>query len=216
MKRFLEKFEKNKEYSVYVDYYIAILLGVATVLTAIAAYQGSLWSGNSLSNYNKSVSTLSDANGLYLEYLNDYTHTELLDLKDDLLYTQWKQTPASDPDKEYLFSRLSEGLQKDLEKKDTDAKNETSEKEARDTEIDAKYTDSQALFDQSSALMGKAEKANENGDKFTFATVLFAIVLFFGGLSTTTAHTKLKLGYIVLSSILFLYSLLYVCTLPFP
>ncbi len=46
---------------------IALLLGLAAVLTAVASFQGALRSGDSLKAFNEGIRSVNDANGYYNE-----------------------------------------------------------------------------------------------------------------------------------------------------
>jgi len=143
---------------------------------------------------------------MYLQYLNDYTSEDLRNLKDDMLYLQWKQFSASgDEDADYVFGRLSPEIQVDLNKSIESDGAETSNQavmteeekvwEQRMVELDQSFEDSQVLYDDAQAEMQKGEEANDWGDRFTFSTVLFTVVLFLAGISTTTEKVIIKTIY---------------------
>jgi len=214
-----------------------------------------------MDNYNKAIITISESNTAYLEGLHTYSMYETTQLKDDLLYVQWKNyLDAGDPDAEYLFSRLSEGLQKDMQvymdeakkegentTEETDGENTTEEavdentteetegentsEEAvdentesaeekeileREQEIEAIFEESDKSYEEVEKLIADAQIANTNGDDFSFVTVLFTIVLFFGGMSAISQRPNLKVVYIVVATIMFIYSLVKFLGIPFP
>jgi hypothetical protein len=72
------KAEDNDKRDYYVELAAAILLGVATVLGAYAAYQGSLWSGNCLTAYNQGTNTLGDANRELLRGVQEHSFDAVL------------------------------------------------------------------------------------------------------------------------------------------
>lgn len=111
---------------------ITVLLGASTVLGALAAYCAALWGGELQSSYAKSIAGTNEANTIYLEALSDLSAFEMNDLKDDILYTQWKDNNAKgdEEDAKYFFSKLSEGLQKDLSDNPADVSEYEKEQQA--------------------------------------------------------------------------------------
>jgi hypothetical protein len=276
------KEEKEEKVQVFMDYYAAILIGITTILAALAGFYGALWGGNCMDSYNKAILTISESNTAYLEALHEYSMFANDKLKDDLLYVEWKKhLEAGDPDAEYLFSRLSEGLQADLLKYEKEGATEEEavteeetvteeegtteeetvteeegtteeetvteeegtteeetvteeegtteegateeglteedkEDEARLQEIDAIFEESDIAYEQVEKMVNDAQKANKDGDEFGFVTVLFTIVLFFGGMSAVSSRLNLKYAYLGAATLMFIYSLIKMFSLPFP
>ena len=217
--------DKAARWKKYIEYISVGLIGVATIFGALAAYYSTIWSGESISKYNSGIMTMSDSNTGYLEYLNEYTTSELTAFKDDVLYLEWKKLyDIGDPDAEYVFSRLSEGLQEDLtlslESGDSDTgsfeSSEAAEWEAKYAQMDEMFAYSQEQFGQATELMEKGEMYNQYGDSFTFSTVLFTIVLFFAGLSSTANRIQIKGIYISCAFVLFVYAIIKMFMIPLP
>ena len=59
----------------WIEVMAALLLGIAGILTAYAAYNGALAGGDALKGYTQSSMTTADANGFY----NDYAQTDAAD-----------------------------------------------------------------------------------------------------------------------------------------
>lgn len=70
---------------------ITILLGVTTILGAFAAYCSALWGGEMQTSYTQSVTVTNHGNTIYLEALSDLNSFEVNDMKDDIIYSQWKE-----------------------------------------------------------------------------------------------------------------------------
>ena len=205
-----------------IDYAVAILLGVATILGALAAFYATLWGGNQAQFYVKGLMTTSDANTSYLEALEDYNSMGLTDFKDDFLEIQWKDAVNRNDkaDADYFQSQMSDELQLIYEASDDSAQIAAV---AYDKAIDGKETALIQQMDSAIIMNQEAKKAvalgntaNENGDKFTFVTVLYTIVLFFGGMAAVTDRLKLKLIYVITSIITFIYSTISMFLIPFP
>lgn len=200
------------------EIYTTILIGLATVLGALSAYYAALWAGESQTNYTLAIQEQGRANTAYLEVLNDYTEWEMDGFKDDILYSEWKNNlERNDPDAEYFFSQLSEGLQKDLkDNPNDDMANYNKEQEAREKELEERFDDTDAQSDSAKIILQKGQDANGYGDKFTFATVLLTIVLFFGGLSALKSKKQLKKIYLSIATIVLILSIIRIFTVPFP
>jgi len=70
--------EKQKEKRVVIlDYVIAIILGIATILGALSAYYSDLWGGNMQKSYNDAITNLNESNTMYLEALSEYNKIDL-------------------------------------------------------------------------------------------------------------------------------------------
>jgi hypothetical protein len=159
----------------------AIILGVAATLTAISAYLGSLEDGESLQGYTASTRTLSDANTFYAEA------NQVFALDQQLFITY--ATAAQEGNEElaqYLFDtlmrpELAAGVEWWLDTEDAV------------TPFDDDPTNPWEVLQQEEAMRLEAlatqqfddgASANERGDRFQLATVLFALTLFFGGVAT--------------------------------
>lgn len=205
--------EKSDVYEIFTT----IIIGLATVLGALCAYYSSLWSGDSQTKYIQAINGQSTSNTQYLEVLNDYTQFEMNEFKDDIIYAEWKKhLKAGDPDADYYFSKLSEGFQKDLQEDAENISNYEKQQEEALEDIMARFHQSDSLSQQSKQNMEEGQKAGSYGDKFTFATVLFTVVLFFGGLASLKTKKHLKKVYLGLSLIVFILASITFLQAPFP
>ena len=201
-----------------IEILITVLLGLTTILGAFAAYCAALWGGEMQSNYTKSVTMTNHANTAYLEALNDLSAFGMLDLKDDLIYSEWKQSleKGDAVDAQYFFTKLSEGLQKDLADNPADVSEYDKEQLAAMDSIQAGFKESDQIYDEAEALMQKGNTANKHGDDFTLSTVLFTIVLFFLGIASLKTKDSLRKVYVIFSCVVLLLSLVRMFTIPFP
>lgn len=67
---------------------------------------------------------------------------------------------------------------------------------------------------ESEAKWAEARKADENGDRFVLLTVIFASVLFFGGIEQKFTDRKVRTGLLVVGSLLFLGGLIAMLNYP--
>ncbi len=200
------------------DVIITILLGITTILGAFAAYCSALWGGEMQINYTNSVTITNHANTIYLEALSDLNSFEVNDMKDDIIYTQWKDnTEKGDvDDANYFFSKLSDGLQKDLNDDPKDVSEYDKEQAASLDSINARLDESVQLNDSAKVLMEKGNSANKYGDDFTLCTVLFTVVLFFLGLASLKSGSNMQKTFVVISCVILFLSFIRMITIPFP
>jgi len=204
------------------DYTVAVILGIATILGALSAYYSALWGGNQSSSYNSAIMTMSESNTLYLESLNDLTAMELNDFKDDFIETQWEQADQKNDEdsKAYYESRMSPELAKiytaNEDSIDIAMEEYVTAYNEKVEYLEQSMDSSAVLYDKSKEHVIVGDKANTNGDKFTLVTVFFTIVLFFGGMATVTERYKLKLIYTSISAIFFIYSAISMFIIPMP
>lgn len=197
---------------------ITVLLGITTILGAFAAYCSALWGGEMQTSYTQSVTVTNHANTIYLEALSDLNSFEVNDMKDDIIYSQWKDnTEKGDTeDAAYFFTKLSEGLQKDLKDDPKDVSEYEKEQTAYLDSINARMKESEELNDSAKVLLTKGNNANKVGDDFTLCTVLFTIVLFFLGLASLKTHSAMQKTYVILAVVILVLSLVRMVTIPFP
>lgn len=209
---------KDPEKATKLEVIITILLGVTTILGAFAAYCSALWGGEMQNSYTSSVTVTNHANTVYLEALNDLTAFEMNDMKDDIMYTQWKDNSEKGDveDANYFFSKLSEGLQKDLSDNPKDVSEYDKEQAANLNGINARLDESVHMSDSAKTLMTKGNSANKYGDDFTLCTVLFTVVLFFLGLASLKTRSTMQKTYVMIASIILVLSLIRMVTIPFP
>jgi len=210
--------DKEPEKATKLEVIITILLGATTILGAFAAYCSALWGGEMQNSYTSSVTVTNHANTVYLEALNDLTAFEMNDMKDDIMYTQWKDNSEKGDveDANYFFSKLSEGLQKDLSDNPKDVSEYDKEQASQLDSINARLDESVHMSDSAKTLMTKGNMANKYGDDFTLCTVLFTVVLFFLGLASLKSKSTMQKTYVIISCVILILSLIRMVTIPFP
>jgi hypothetical protein len=215
-KQSAEKHEPEK--ATKLEIIITVLLGLTTILGAFAAYCSALWGGEMQSSYTQSVTVTNHGNTIYLEALSDLNSFEVNDMKDDIIYSQWKEnTEKGDTeDAAYFFTKLSPGLQKDLSEDPKDVSEYDKEQSAYLDSIMARMDEADHHNDSAKVLLTKGNGANKFGDDFTLCTVLFTVVLFFLGLASLKTHSTMQKTYVMLGVAIFVLSLIRMVTIPFP
>ena len=215
-KQSAEKHEPEK--ATKLEIIITVLLGLTTILGAFAAYCSALWGGEMQSSYTQSVTVTNHGNTIYLEALSDLNSFEVNDMKDDIIYSQWKEKSekGDTEDAAYFFTKLSPGLQKDLSEDPKDVSEYDKEQSAYLDSIMARMDEADHHNDSAKVLLTKGNGANKFGDDFTLCTVLFTVVLFFLGLASLKTHSTMQKTYVMLGVAIFVLSLIRMVTIPFP
>lgn len=175
-----------------VDFFALVLLAIATLFSSLGAFfQNDFW-GKMTQNYIESIHTFWKATTEYSDALSDIQWKSLDNLKDDLLYYEWQnQVWVDDTEAEYLFSRLSEGLQKDIEMSDTEDDGTGSYFEQQDNEMVEEIEAKIALYEegmlQAEETLKIGSRYNSKGDKMTLVTILMTIALFIGWLCSSSS-----------------------------
>lgn len=195
-----------------VELIAAIMLSIATVVTAWSAYQATRWSGDQAESYTsasatrtESVRASTEANRQVLidvaTFLNWLDAEQSGDhaLADDI-HVRMRQEflPAFDA---WLAtapeSSIPDGTPFELPEYRLAA-------EERAKRLEAK----------AAALFEDGNESNEVGDDFVLAAVLFASVLFFSGLAGTFDSLRAQLFLLILGGVMLLVGTIIVITLP--
>jgi hypothetical protein len=177
----------------------ALLLGVAGVLTAYAAYNGALAGGDALKGYTQSSKTTADANGFYNDYAATYNADQALFVQYQLLVEAGNQDTA-DVLKDNLFS--------DALTVATDAWLAIPAGEGPATPLDTEeyrieaFDTAEALTAQADAEFAEAAKIDDQGDNFDLASVYLAVALFFAGIATLFKVRKIQMVMLVFAAIM--------------
>jgi hypothetical protein len=195
-----------------VELIAAIMLSIATVVTAWSAYQATRWSGDQSENYTKasatrteSVRSSTEANrqvlidvDTFLGWLNaaESGHDALADNIHDRMRAEF--LPAFDA---WLASgppgSIPDGTPFTLPEYRLAATEKADRLEA-----------------EAAALFDKGTEANQIGDNFVLAAVLFASVLFFAGLAGTFNSARAQIFLLVLGGLMLVVGGVIVLTLP--
>ncbi len=175
----------------------AILLGLAATFTALSAYQASLLDGDALQGYTNSTRTLSDANAFFAQG----NQTTAMDQQLFIAYAtaaRHGDTDLADHLKTLMRPELREGIA--WWEANDDAVTALDETDKNPHRIDD-YSEANDLEQEAGKLFKAATKADNKGDKFELSTVLFALTLFFGGISTVFDKRGVTRALLVFSAI---------------
>ena len=197
-----EKFSKGFELL------IAILLGISAVLTAWAAWQGSLYDGNQAQAYTEGNATLADGNERWNEASQTVaqdldTWNQISSLQVDLAYAEYFGDTDTAEAAQYKIDMIMYSVSDEL----TAAIDWANEQEEYATPfemegfIDSYYADAQAVMDKGYAQIEDGNTANQLGDKQGLVTVILAVVLFMLGIVGTFHNARNKIVVVAVSLI---------------
>lgn len=158
----------------------AILLGLAATFTAVSAYEAALLDGEALYGYTNSTRTLSDANAFYAQ-------GNVTTAMDQQLFVSYASAlhDGNTELADYLMTLMSPELRKGIDwwKDNKDAVTPLDEADENPYQVED-FAEANDLETEAGRVFKTAVKADNKGDKFELSTVLFALTLFFGGIST--------------------------------
>ena len=175
----------------------AILLGLAATFTAISAYEASLLDGEALQGYTNSTRTLSDANAFYAQG----NQTTAMDQQLFVSYAtavEQGDTELADYLKTLMRPALRDGIA--WWEDNDDAVTPLDESDENPYQVED-FAEAYDLENQAGREFKKAVRADNQGDKFELSTVLFALTLFFGGISTVFQRRAVSRALLGISAI---------------
>jgi hypothetical protein len=188
--------EETKDWTELIS---AIVLGIAGLLTAFAAYRGALTDGEALSGYTTSTRSLNDANAFYSQANQTFS-------QDQQLFTEF--AVASTEGNEDLATFLRTSLMRPELQEAVDWWESTDEALTPFDEIDGNpYTiedgdTAQELEEDSSTQFAAGAEADDAGDKFELSNVVFAITLFAAGIANVFSERRLRYSMVAGSAVL--------------
>lgn len=225
------------------ELYAAILLGMAAIATALASFQAGLWDGKMIEGYGKSNKIATSAASEQSRAIVEMNKDSAVDIQAMRLILEGDDNPATQKRSyeiaTYLYTKqMSDAGYKALglppeaktalqddpatpeEEDQIVGLQESILEKAMETDLadDANYrtemlAKSKAEGDLADAAFKEGQNANEFGDGFEFANVIFAISLFFTGISLVF-KTRVRWATLVAGGVFFLCGSIYMIILP--
>lgn len=195
-----------------VELIAAIMLSIATVVTAWSAYQATRWSGDQAEDYTSASATRTES-------VRASTEANRQILIDVATYLNWLDAEQSGD------HALADDIHARMRKEFLpafDAWHATAPAgsipdgtpfELPEYQLAAE-AESRRLENKAAALFEDGNESNEVGDDFVLAAVLFASVLFFSGLAGTFDSLRAQLFLLILGGVMLLVGTVIVVTLP--
>lgn len=191
----------------------AVVLSLATMATAWCAYQSTLWNG---------VQTFRLAAANKANSENSKSQLQALQLRvlDAVMGMNWMQAKhdGNHPQEQFLFNRFRPEMKRAVEAwLKTDPFN--NPKAPLGPFLMAEYVqpelgEARRLEEQSEQELEAAQQANRTSDAYVLLTVLFASVLFFGGIAGTIDSRRIRVVIVAVALSLFLLITIYLSIMP--
>jgi hypothetical protein len=194
--------EPEKGWRDRVELAAAILLGLAAVLTAFAAYRASLTDDEVLKGY-------SEANEAMQEGYDQLSAGDQASNFEQNVFLQYavEISAGNQEGADYLRATMSPELDAVVtvwEETDDDVATpfDGDYAELDDLESSLFYAEGDALLDQADDLRASAEDADEKSDIYELASVLLAVTLFLAGVAALITSKPISAGLLVLGSVM--------------
>lgn len=222
------------------EFFAAILLGLAAICTALSSFQGGLWDGKQAEAYGKANTEATAAAAERAKATVEMSKDAQIDITAYQLIEQGLNNAESNPAvanssfeiASYLYTRqMSDAGYKALglppeAKKDPGDDEEKSEAlkgnvldkaSNKDLVGDENYqkemlAKADELTAQSAATFKEGNDANEMGDKFELANVMFAVAMFFMGIALVF-KTDIKWKVLIAGGVMLVVPFVYTLTL---
>jgi hypothetical protein len=212
LQRILEAVEKDRQ-SRWTEIACALVLSLATMSTAWCAYQATLWSGVQTFRLTAANKASRDSSTFHIEAVQLRAH-------DAAMGMNWMHAKheGNQRQEQFLFNRFRPEMKKAVEAwLKTDPFN--NPKSPPGPFVMAEYVqpelgEAKRLEELSAQEFAAARKANETSDTYVLLTVLFACVLFFGGIAGTIDSRRPRIAIVAVALALFLVTVSFLATMP--
>ena len=176
----------------------AIILGVAGILTAFAAYNAALTDGDALKGYTASARTTADANGYFNEAFATYTSDQSLFLEYQVLVEQG-DTATALVIRDRLFSPELEAATAAWIEIPVGSPDEPPTPLQAEEYTIAAQDEAIALTEQAADEFTEAQAFDDAGDKFELAAVFLAVSLFLAGIGSLFKSRRLQIAILAMA-----------------
>jgi hypothetical protein len=202
------------EFARWIDLVSAVLLAVAVVVSAFSAWQATLWGGVQASSYAEASTKRLQSNAAHATALTEISYDAT-----SFALAAVEFFEGNEEGVEFFGERLfRDEFQPALEA--WLATEPLGNPEAPKTPFDvpeyrnANLEESQRLTEEAEAKFEEGKEANKNGDDYILATVLFASVLFFAGITTKFKSPRVRALSLVVATGVLVMSLVWLFGLP--
>lgn len=212
LRRILEAVEKDKR-NRWLEITCAVVLSLASMSSAWCAYQATLWSGVQTFRLAAANKAGRDSTAATLTAIQ----TRAFDASMFISYVQAKHE-GNEPHEKFLFNRFRPEMKKAVEAwLKTDPFNNPEAPlapfkmaEYAQQELEEAKGHDERYSQEHSA----AQRANSNSDTYVLLTVLFAMVLFFGGIAGTVESRRLRITILTIALVVFGVTVVALGTMP--
>ena len=204
--------EKSVKFNKVFELVVAILLGITAVITAWAAWQGSLYDSTQAKYYTLGNATLADGNARWNEASQTLaqdmnTWNQISALQVDLDYANFRGDTETAEAAQYKLDMLMYGVSDELTAaiEWANAQENYATPFEKDGVIDSYYADASAVMDEGYAQIDQGDEANNWADKLGLVSVILAVVLFMLGIVGVfqSKRTKLIIASVSVAALIF-------------
>jgi hypothetical protein len=181
-----------------VELFVAIVLGAAALLTAYAAYYGSLAGGDALQGYTQATITRGEANSDYSDYSQSYSSDQSTFLQYQVKLDEGEADVAQNI-RDSLFSPELEAATVAWEADNQGFATPLGVKEY----VVESYNSYLANDEAATKAFDDAQKTDDQGDNFDLASVFLAVSLFFAGVAGLMRSRKVSYALLIGAVVLF-------------
>ncbi|MEA3327688.1 MAG: hypothetical protein U9R53_10370 [Chloroflexota bacterium] len=197
----------------WIEIVSAVLISLATITSAWCVYQSSRWAGEERSSSNRATAARTES----VRFSNQALQLKTIDVA---MFTEFAAAYSNED--EFLYDFLMERFRPEM-KVAVDAWIETQPLINHDAPTSpfemAEYKseaqeESDRFLEEVEAHLDEARLDNERGDNYTLLTVIFASVLFFGGINSKFTSIKIRLGLVIIASLIIFITVFWALTFP--
>lgn len=200
----------------------AVFLGITAVLTAWASWQSSLYGGNQATKYTKSNSVIGEANSLYNEasqYLAQDMNiwNRIIELRIEQAFAETDNDESTVEKCQWKLDQIiSDNVYPEFENAINWADNQPEYASPFDKDgfIDLYYAEANAMYKEGYELLDEGSKDNSLGDRLGLVTVVYAVVLFMLGITSSFNELRTKFILISVSAVGFVFATVIMITVP--
>ena len=200
--RVLDDLQENTRFDRWIEFIAAIVLSLATLGTAWSGYQATRWNG-------QKASYSSSANTANLHAAQLANRSIMTDSRNVDLFVEWSSAIFQDEREfaDFLFKRFPTELAVATDawlalEPMNNPNAPLSPFDMSEYRLDD-WEESEQLLVQVEADRNKTSEASQIADRYVLLTVLFASVLFFGGISGKFKSKIIDLGMMAIAILLF-------------
>jgi hypothetical protein len=205
--------ERTEQIDRRLELLTVLLLGLAAMATAWAAFQASSFDGKVVEGFTDANLSLSDANAYYNS--GDQTYAG-----DQMLFLEYERALNAEDEEYAVF--IKDSLMRDeliaaidwWEQPENFDAYYSPFVEENPTYIIADYTEAEALVEDTDASYDEAKDAAGYGDTYNLIAVLLAASLFVLGIAGSFRAMPIRLAMILAGGVIFLGSTAWMLTLP--
>ena len=217
-----EKQKKTKEE--VLEIVVVVLMGLVILLTACATWIGSLHGGNQATNYTKSNNIAADGNARWNQAAQSLmSDMQLVDRINDIrIELTYAEDNGHMEEAEKLQWKIDEIVNNSASDELIEAIQWADEQEEYaspfDMEgfVDSYFEDAEAVLAEADEVLKQGQEDNANGDAFGLVMVIYSIVLFLLGISSSFKNEKNKQALIIIGVVGTVLATVYMLTLPLP